>query len=235
MFLDETTGTPVDGYLDTAADSTFDWIQPNTGSGMTPLGAGGALASGELTTDWGLLDPSTLSWRTFTFAGGVQPRGLHQVDSGGRIDNVVPSGGGFDYRISADGGQTWHSLSVALPPGFSIDQIDFRANKALGVAAVAVHALSSDTGNDQDFVYKLGIATSQPSLQRTYTVGKGDTGSAAGVGNSVRMDFQTVAILPDGRLAVSFLDSTTHYPSPTTGADQTRPALAIEQTTTLSR
>jgi hypothetical protein len=46
---------------------------------------------------------------------------------------------------------------------------------------------------------------------------------------------QTIAILPDGRLAVSFLDSTTHYPSPTTGAQQTRPALAIEQTTTLAR
>jgi hypothetical protein len=98
-----------------------------------------------------------------------------------------------------------------------------------------VHALSSNTGNDQDFAYKLNIATSQPSLVRRYTIGKGDTGSAAGVGNSVRMDFQTIAILPDGRLALSFLDSTTHYPSPTTGAEQTRPALAIEQTTTLAR
>jgi hypothetical protein len=49
------------------------------------------------------------------------------------------------------------------------------------------------------------------------------------------MDFQTVAILPDGRLAVSMLDSTTHYPSPTTGQEQTRPAVAIEQTTTLTR
>ncbi|TMM02476.1 MAG: hypothetical protein E6G02_11165 [Actinobacteria bacterium] len=113
--------------------------------------------------------------------------------------------------------------------------LGFRANKALGVGAVAVHALSSDTGNDQDFAYKFNIATTQPTLVRRYTIGKGDTGSAAGVGNSVRMDFQTIAILPDGRLAVSFLDSTTHYPSPTTGAEQTRPALAIEQTTTLAR
>ena len=46
---------------------------------------------------------------------------------------------------------------------------------------------------------------------------------------------QAVAVTPDGKLAVSFLDSTTHYPSPTTGAEQTRPALAIEQTTTLTR
>ena len=234
-FVDETLNTPVQSYLKTAADSTFDWIQPNTGTGMTPLGAGSALVSGEFTTDWGLLDPATLSWRTFTYPGGASPQGLHQVDSAGRINEVIPRGSGFDYRISADGGQSWHAASVALPAGFSIDQIDFRANMALGVGAVAVHALSSETGNDQDFVYKFNIATTQPTLVRRYTIGKGDTGSAAGVGNSVRMDFQTIAILPDGRLAVSFLDSTTHYPSPTTGAEQTRPALAIEQTTTLAR
>jgi hypothetical protein len=231
MFVDETLNAPVEGPLATAADSTFDWIQPNTGSGMTPLGAGSALASGEFTTDWGVLDPATSSWRTFTFPGGVQPQGLHQVDSAGRIHNVVPRGSGFDYRISADGGQTWHSVSVGLPANYSIDQIDFRVNGALGVAAVAVHALSSVTGNDQDFAYKFAVGGSEPVLQRLYTLGKGDTGSAAGVGNSIRMDFQTVAILPDGRLAMSFLDSTTHYPSPTTGQEQTRPALAIEQAT----
>jgi hypothetical protein len=234
-FLDETVNGAREGYLVTHADSTFDWIQPNANTGMTPLGGGAALASGEFTTDWGLLDPSTLSWWTFTFPGGVQPRGLHQVDSGGRIENVVPKGTGFDYRISANGGQSWQSATVALPPKFSIDQIDFRANKALGVGVVAIHALNSDTGNDQDFLYKFNVSANQPFLQRLYTLGKGDTGSAAGVGNSIRMDFQTVAILPDGRLAVSFLDSTTHYPSPTTGAEQTRPAIAIEQGTTLTR
>jgi hypothetical protein len=234
MFLDETTSSPVEGSLATAADSTFDWIQPNTGTGMTPLGAGAALASGETTTDWGWLDP-TLSWRAFTFPGAVQPRGLHQVDSAGRINNVVPTSDGFEYRSSPDGGQTWRSVSVALPSGFTIDQIDFRANRALGVAAVAVHADNSATGNDQDFVYRLSIGANQPFLQRRYTLGMGDVGSTAGVGNSIRMDFQTVAILPDGRIAVSFLDSTTHYPSPTTGLEQTRPALAIEQSTTFSR
>jgi hypothetical protein len=235
MFLDELHTRPFEGHLPTSANAAFDWIQPNTGSGMSPLGAGSALASGEVTTDWGLLDPATMSWRAFTYPGGGQPSGLHQVDSAGRIHNVVPTGGGFDYRISADGGRTWRSVSVALPPRFTIDQIDFRANRALGVAAVAVHALNADTLNDQDFAYKFAITGSQPFLQRRYTVGLGDAGSAAGVGNSVRMDFQTIAILPDGRLALSFLDSTTHYPSPTTGQEQPRPALAIEQRTTLPR
>ena len=94
-----------------------------------------------------------------------------------------------------------------------------------------VDFLNSDTGNDQDWVWKFSISGSSPVLQRRYTVGLGDAGSAAGVGNSVRMDFQTLAIFADGRVAVSFLDSTTHYPSPTTGLEQQRPALAIEQDT----
>ena len=82
-----------------------------------------------------------------------------------------------------------------------------------------------------DLVYAFDIGSNTPILLRRYTVGLGDTGSQAGVGNNIRMDFQTVAVYPDGKLAVSFLDSTTHYPSPTTGAQQTRPAIAIEQKT----
>ena len=118
---------------------------------------------------------------------------------------------------------------MPLPQGFSIDQIDFRANRAAGVAAVVVHALNGSTGNDRDFAWKLDISKDQPVLKRRYTIGLGDVGSAAGVGNSVRMDFETLTIFSDGRLALSFLDSTTKYPSPTTGQMQTRPAIAIEQ------
>jgi hypothetical protein len=48
------------------------------------------------------------------------------------------------------------------------------------------------------------------------------------------MDFQTVTILPDGRIALSFLDSTTTSVSPTSGQARISPALAIELDTTLS-
>jgi hypothetical protein len=47
---------------------------------------------------------------------------------------------------------------------------------------------------------------------------------------NIRMDFQTVAIFPDGRLAVSFLDSSTgpiyHLTEP--AQERLGPALAIE-------
>lgn len=112
-----------------------------------------------------------------------------------------------------------------------IEQIDFRANKEAGVAAVAIHAQDTLTGYDRDLVYKFGIKQEQPLLLRRYQVGLADAASTAGVGNDVRMDFQTIAVFRDGKVAVSFLDSTTESPSPTTGAMRTTPALAIEGTT----
>jgi hypothetical protein len=114
-----------------------------------------------------------------------------------------------------------------------IEQIDFRANKEAGVAAVAIHAQDTQTGYDRDLVYKLSIKQREPKLLRRYQVGLADKGSTAGLGNDVRMDFQTIAIFEDGRVAVSFLDSTTMGTSPTTGGKRPSPALAIERNTKL--
>jgi hypothetical protein len=241
-FVDSLGGT-VQSWLATHTDPTFDWIQPNTNMGLTPLAPASALAQPDFPfSGWSLLDPS-LTWNAFQLPGGTDPQGFYQVDAAGRIHDVVPinfvtdfngndSATAFLYRMSSNGGQTWKTVKVTLPTGYSVDQIDFRANKAAGVAAVAVHELDNNPdakqGDDQDYLYKFDIVGSRPVLKRIYLVGLGDAGSQAGVGNSVRMDFQTVTIFGDGRVAMSFLDSTTHYASPTTGADQQRPALAVE-------
>jgi hypothetical protein len=228
-FLDDEENGMKSEQLPVVKTPTADWTQGNSNTGLAALGGGGALAAPDEISSWSLLDPSSMTWWGYQLPGNIDPQGLFQVDSGGRVSNVVPEGNGFEYRLSGDGGKTWGSVHVALPANYSIDQIDFRANKSVGIGAVVIHALDSITGNDQDWVWKFSIAGSQPVLLRRYNVGLGDAGSAAGVGNSVRMDFQTIAIFADGRVAVSFLDSTTHYASPTTGQDQPRPALAIEQ------
>jgi hypothetical protein len=73
---------------------------------------------------------------------------------------------------------------------------------------------------------------------RTYAVGRGDLSTVIGVLGSLanRFDFPSVALLPDGRIAVSFDDSTTPLWDsadglPTTGQvvhpDGHSPALAI--------
>jgi hypothetical protein len=218
------------GPLATAKLAALDWIQPNTGMGLSPTGAGTALAAPD-EGSWAFLDRDGTSWFGYSFPSG-EPEGLHQIDSKGRIHEVVPGDAGFDYRVSTDGGTSWRALTVPLPADTTIDQIDLRVNGALDLGAVAVHGQNSATGFDQDLAYKIELKRDAPVLKRLYHVGLGDTASTSGVGNSIRMDFQTVVILPDRRIALSFLDSTTHYPSPTTGQEQPRPALAIELSTT---
>jgi hypothetical protein len=214
--------------LATAAGAELDWIQPNSNGGMFPLGGGHLLASGDLNLSWSLLDGNEFAWYGVTQGDGTSPNGLYQTDSAGRLHNVLPQGTKFVYRWSTDGGTTWRSTEAALPEGNVIEEIDFRANKEAGVAAVVIHAQDTQTGYDRDLVYKLGIKQALPKLLMRYQIGLADLGSTAGVGNDVRMDFQTIAIFKDGKVAVSYLDSTTKGTSPTTGAQRPSPAIAIE-------
>jgi hypothetical protein len=200
---------------------------------MTTLGDHALLAAPDYPSSnsaWSLFDGKAFEWVPVTLGDGSTPNGLFQVDSAGRLHNVLPQGSRFTYRWSADNGTTWRSLDVSLPDGSAIEEIDFRANRAAGVAAVLIRAQDNTTGTDYDAVYKLAIGRrdASPKLLRSYRVGLGDVNSTAGVGNSIRMDFQTVTIFNDGRLAVSFLDSTT-------GTTNPRPALAIELSTKVGR
>jgi hypothetical protein len=226
--------TPTQAPLAISPGALNDWVQPNTGSGMTPLGKTNALAGADLVAEWALLNGKTFTWSPFTFPGGAAPNGLFQVDSAGRLHNVIPSSNGksFDYRISSDGGQTWKSITVSLPKNHAIEEIDFRVNRAVGVAAVAMRAQDQGTGNDQDLVFKLDVTKDTAFLKRMYEVGLGDVGATAGVGNDIRFDFESVTIFPDGRVGVSFLDSTTTGLN-AAGAERITPALAIEGDTTL--
>ena len=233
-FVDRTLEGTESRTLPISATAAFDWIQPITSAAMTPLGAGGMLAGPDYpSTRWSRFDGS--SWYGFTFPGDTAPAGAYQVDSQGRLHNVVPEGNSFTYRISSDGGATWKSAKVSLPEGSTFEEWDFRANAQAGVAAVAIRAQDSTLGVDRDFVVKLDIGKKGPRALRLYEVGLGDVNATGGVGNDIRFDFGTVAILPDGRVATSFLDSTTTSISPTTGAERPSPAIAIEGDTKLGR
>jgi hypothetical protein len=191
------------------------WLPPAGYSGVLTLNAA-SLVPGP-GSPWSVLDPATVTWKGFTFADGTVPQGRFQVDSAGRLHNVLDRETSFVYRISPDGGKTWKSTTIGLPAGMKIEQWDFRANKATGFGAVVIRA-QKDDGNDQDLAYRFDIKSNTPLLKRSYSVGLGDAGSTAGVQSDVRMDFQTVTILPGGAIAVSILDSTTNQ----------QPALAIE-------
>ncbi|MGH2729492.1 MAG: hypothetical protein ACRDJI_02665, partial [Actinomycetota bacterium] len=222
-FVDRTLRGVEEKDLQVAANDEFDWIQPNTNGRLTPLGNGGALAGPDspFSDEWALLDPEELRWSGFRFEGGKQPEGRFQVDSAGRLHNVIPKRAKFKYGISSNGGHTWRTISVPLPKRHVIEEVDFRANREVGVAAVAIHSHDRRSDNDRDLLYKFDIRSDTATLLRSYDVGLGDINGASGVGASIRFDFETVAIFPDGRVAMSFYDSTTGNV----------PAVAIERKT----
>jgi hypothetical protein len=175
-----------------------------------------------------LLDSSDRHWDAWTLPGGAAPPTYIQTDSAGRIHNVRSAGANqLEYRMSSDGGRTWTSALIPLPFG---GLTDFKVNESAGVSALALRL------NNQDWVYKFDITGNTSKLMRRYRVGLGDNpaGSSIGALTSPRMDFQTVGIFPDGRVAVSFLDSTTFSHPPGTGTlGRITPAVAIELDTTL--
>jgi hypothetical protein len=127
----------------------------------------------------------------------------------------------FKYGISSNGGHTWSTIQIPLPKKHVIEEVDFRANRDVGVAAVAIHSHDRKAEKDRDLLYN---STSDPALRFCCAAtrsGLGDINGASGVGASIRLDFETVAIFPDGRVATSFYDSTTGNV----------PAVAIERTT----
>jgi hypothetical protein len=231
------SGAETQGPLPTTPNPDSDWIQENTNGGMTQLGAGDLLASPDFLGGWSLLEGETFTWSSYTFPDGSDPEGIFQTDSAGRVHNVVLSQdrSAFDYRLSADGGQSWQATTVELPQHHTVNEIDFRASSSVGIAAVAMRARDGLTGNDQDLVYKLDITGTIPRVTRVYEVGLGDTSAVAGVGNPVRFDFESVTIFADGRVAVSFLDSTTTMHHPVHGTEGQAPAIAIEGTTRLGK
>ena len=217
--VDDRTTTPISDWLDVEPDPTLDWIQPLPvlGGMVTPLGGGRGLGGSMM------FDGEDMRWHRFTMPEGTIPGGITQTDSLGRLHNVVRSGDDAVYRISTDGGRSW-SDDLVLP---GIRPGDMKANAGVGVAAV------SGVDGTQDVLYKLDISTDVPTLTQRFEIGLGDDCRCSGIGfygvqGGHRFDFHTVVILPDGRLAVSFMDSTTITSFPTLDLPVVAPALAVE-------
>src|SRR5581483_417828 len=90
-FLDDEQNGTKSVPLATVKSPTADWTQGNSNTGLAALGAGGALAAPDEISSWSLLDPGSLTWSGYQLPGNVDPQGLFQVDSAGRVNNVVPA------------------------------------------------------------------------------------------------------------------------------------------------
>ena len=221
-------------WLKVPPQDHLDWIQPNTSTGIAPIGKLGALAYVDDQFDVGIVDPDHAAlmqspdadWDAFAFPKGPVPPGRFQVDSRGWLhritenendNNVAKS---FTWHVSSNGGRDWTSTRMELPAKHRIEDWDFKVNAKLGLGALAVHAHRNAKEEsdevDQDLVYEVDIHDEKPRLERIYYVGAGDINVGAGLGASLRFDFATVTIMPDRTIVTSFVDSL-----------HTSPALAI--------
>ena len=224
-FLDQMTAPYTTGYLDFKATPAHDWLQTTYQTGLAALGKGQALSGhGEdledgLSSHWGLLDRD-IRWSAFEFKNRKLPgHGNMLTDSKGRLHYVVAGHKAILYMMSPNGGRDWVTKRIDHPKGTAgRPDIDFRANGQLEVTAIAAH-IPGKNGMSQDYVYKLATAGDRIRMLKTYLVGNGDLVTGRGVtSDAPRFDFSTITLLPDGRVAVSFID-----------AEYGTPALAIER------
>jgi hypothetical protein len=208
-----------------------DYGQTLGASNLTPLGARSIMSGPEVLTGLPPTDEcasalfvaqADLRWSCYQPATGPSVQ-WNAVDSAGRLHAVTWSPTGeVTYVTSADGGRTVEQVDLPLPAGFEVlspSHRDIKANAAAGVVAVTLQTQDTTTKKSQNFTFIYDYdGVSAPVLDRWYRIGRGDLESGASVtATGSRLDFSSLAILPDGRIAVSFNDT-----------KHTSPAVAIE-------
>ena len=216
-------GAAVSEHLTLEPDPMTDWLQPLTVPAIAPLAGGGALAwepSNE-GISLNILQAPNTTWSPFRFPGDPVLRGRMLADSAGRLHNVDITTRNVVYRMTSDGGKTWEIRTLPLPTGYEaiapmFDRFwDFKVNASHEMAVVSLYARNKATEKDQNLVLVFSTAGGKPRLDKALFAGKGDKAYGTGLGAADRLDFITVAILPDGRIATTFMD--TEWSSPVLG------------------
>jgi len=209
--LDAVRNGAVSKYLPTTPDPDLDYMQAQAQTGL------GTLAKGILSFDQAQgCETQTLqsdgTWACFGLPNEQDLDGPIFTDSRGWVHEVQHDAGEFSYRVTRDGGRKWTKATFVLPNDMVAETWDAKFNGKLGVGYIATHA-KKDDGTFQDVVLKLNIRSTTPKLEKIYYVGAGNLKSTVGLdaaslisGASTRVDFTTIAILPNGKFAVSFAD-----------------------------
>lgn len=216
--LDAVANGTVSKFLPTTPDPDLDYMQEQAQTGL------GTLAQGILSFDTtSECRTQTLqkdgSWACFELPNEQEITGPLHTDSRGWVHEVIREADEFTWRTSRNGGRSWTTQKFVLPNDMVSETYDFKANGKLGIGVIATHA-KKDDGTFQDVVFLLDIKSTKAKLKKIYYVGDGNLSSTVGLdvmtlvsGKSNRVDFTSVAILPNGKIAMSFADKTYDDPA----------------------
>lgn len=198
------------GEFDPEPHPANDWIQPHATSGIASIGSGWGISTGY---DRGSCERGTLFTPQAEWACGGVTEGVPYVfgDAAGTLHRVSMGTDEFSYEASPDGPGNWNEVPVDLPDGLTVEEWDAAAQASSDQAVVAIHAHDRTSDTDVDLVYRFDRINCDPRLEEVLQVGRGDMNLDEGaLSERPRFDFSSVAILPGGRLAVSFADSVHH-------------------------
>ena len=216
--LDVVRNGTVTGYLPIKPDPDLDYMQEQAQTGMAMLSQ--YALSFDDTRDCGTqIIKADGSWACFELPNEVELTGPLHTDSRGWLHEVVKDADEMVYRLSKDGGRKWVERRFSFPGGTIPETFDFKSHGKHGITAIAAHTEKED-GTFQDMVMRINYRSGVPVLEKTYFVGDGNLSSTVGLdvtslveGKSNRVDFTSVVILPNGKIAVSFADKTYDDPA----------------------
>ena len=212
-----------------------DWWQPNflaADWGVLPLNAGGLLRfDGGSSCPVARINPADGNWQCGT--SPAQFRGVVRQDSRGYLTEVYPLGSQqLAFATSRDGGLTWSTITLQAPAGTGAtletpNLFTVIANGKLKQAVVSSR-WDDAAGNGHDIVFRIDESKSTPSLTKIYALGKGDlnTGNDVSSVTAPRFDYESIALLPNGKIAVTFDDSSCLQPT-TRDPNHRSPEVAI--------
>ena len=226
-YYDETSNSSTPTFrIPVKPNPAADWWQPHPWTGELPLTAGGVLrfnntedVTSSSACDVARLDPATSKWQCVRLVGHLQ--GEVRQDSRGYLTEVYPNPGlgSLTLATSRDGGVHWSSTRLAPPHGVASqletpDLFNVVANGKLKQAVVSSR-WDDAAHHGHDIVFRVDTSRPAPRLMQTYLVGKGDieTGNDVTSLTMPRFDYESVSLFTDGKIAVTFVDSTCLQPT----------------------
>lgn len=203
--------------LEFPPDPDRDWTQSIRDSSVYPLDGGYGLrgrADLQQPCEADAVITESAAWACPDWMDALLPPEAGEVvrvDSTGALHITTADVGGrtIDHRVSSDGGKTWRRARARLPRGLVIEEWDVQANAVTDQVAVAVHAsqTADGKGKDQDLVVRFTGLQDELRVKEVLLVGDGDHVFGSSLTSEAdRFDYTTVAVLPSGRVALSFGD-----------------------------